>query len=355
MLTVNKTMYNIYNDNNFWIELIKLTYPGYLKPIETNFNYREIYIGIGDYEEMIDYYLSFERIRDTECFTNIELFYERNKETLKYLILIEILSVETDLIFEVFKLKELYKIDNNYLLKFLLSQLTKLGNNLFIYDTSDESKDYLSDPNTRIINFDDITNMLSYSLLYSDIIFLELIFDFILIMLKSKYKERYREKIVTLINVYMKRIDENFNRTNIEWLLYRVNPYYTIKNILRLSIEEGINFNFLSFIITKLPDVPDEELLNIVKSLMSDFYLNKMTNETYYILNLYLNFLPDNLIEDSIQFLFEYHRYDNILSLIQKYKKSFTLDFLEYLKEESRIKLEGKWSKDLSNLVKYLN
>ena len=363
---INKCMCSIYTNGEIWIELIRLKFPKYLKSTDIYFNYEYIYTGLIDFIEMMGLYHSEKiKIRINKL---MKIFYCENGDTLKYLILTDILNVKKfvisnrDIIFEIFKLEELYNVINNHLLIYLLNQLINIEDNLVI---SEEV--ILENTNQATFTFIKIINikkLLSYSLAYADINFLESVYHFILNLMKSTYKTKCKEKFKILINSSLLFINTKFlfcNTINIKWLLYRSNDYYAIEDMLILFDKNNMSNAFLSFIVSILPDNFGQYLFTYVESLIYTICEREMTYEIYHILNKYMNLLSHNIIEKSIEVLFDSYKYYDILYLIENYKfqrycgYQFYLQLMNKLREASEIKLKEIWSRELSSLLKFLD
>ena len=354
--TKNITLYKVYNNNDFWIELIKIKFNNYLKPVTINFNYKYIYKGLINYDKMLEYQESVDYLtddsdneEDNEDFCTMNMFYTDNKYTLKYLITTELL--ELNLLHKVFKLKELYKSDNTYLLKIVMDKLKDESNfskvKLLYSDCFDT---YITIE--KIIN---LANLLAYSLMYSDTIFLESVYDFIIQLLDNK--NNFNTLIDDTINIISIEF-EFINESNFDWLLNKLsstNINYTFDVLSWIVNSDSTeNADLIEYIIKRLPSDISNDMLSTVTDSISLLNSIGSASSAYYILDKYMSRLSNDYREDTLILLLEDRDYDNILLLILKYKDLISSDFLDYLKEECEEKLNKKWSKDLSELFNYL-
>ena len=205
----------------------------------------------------------------------------------------------------------------------------------------------------KIIN---LANLLAYSLMYSDINFLEHVYDFIAQLLDNKDNfNTLIDDVVSIISVEF----ESINESNFDWLfdkLSSTNIDYTFDNVLSwiVNSDSTENSDLLEYIIKRLPSDISDDMLSTVTDSISLLNSIGSASSAYYILDKYMSRLSNDYREDTLILLLEDRDYDNVLLLIQKYKDLISSDFLDYLKEECEEKLNKKWSKDLSELFNYL-
>jgi len=337
---ISKQFNNISKDQLFWIELIRIKYPNYLKNnYNYNYDYKKLYFGFIDYDKFLEYLdiLDYEPDdsddENEEDVWTVNKFYNKHSDTFKYMLDLNLFGskFKSSLTSEILDLHDLYT-PNNY--KYLISYI---------------------DMNIKNDNFEVMwMDLFKLALAYSDCLFLDVIYNLSSESRTSKYID---SKLNYILDQFPNL--EEFNASNFEWLLSKLDikatPVLFIELLKTQIIYKRI---FINYLIDKLPlDIDDNMLVrfyNILDEITGNFHEN---DELYYFTLKYLNRLSKNDIEDIFINMINNEEYCFVISLIDKYKDSITKEFMLDILDSLDIKWEDRknYSDDLLNFLKYVN